>query len=180
VDGSDVQNSVTCNENTVQITPAVPDSTYEFKIQQANGVPVLSSSLSCEVPAAQDFSGYGMTRGTMSFQLCKRPDGEKWSRTNLSDADYTSAFAVGQKIGVVGQLYGSYGVSNDTVSTLFVIRNADGEPICYSSVDKTWSNMWEFAYGEFDIPKIPSEAGAYTVTMYFNGLYVTQKSFTIG
>ena len=180
VDGSDVQNSVTCNENTVQITPAVPDSTYEFKIQQANGVPVLSSSLSCEVPAAQDFSGYGMTRGTMSFQLCKRPDGEKWSRTNLSDADYTSAFAVGQKIGVVGQLYGSYGVSNDTVSTLFVIRNADGELICYSSVDKTWSNMWEFAYGEFDIPQIPSEAGAYTVTMYFNGLYVTQKSFTIG
>jgi hypothetical protein len=39
--------------------------------------------------------------------------------------------------------------------------------------------MWELSYGEIDIPQTPSEPGSYTVTMYFNGLYVTQKSFTI-
>ena len=179
VDGSDVQNSVTCSENTVQIDSVIPGTTYQFKIQQANGIPVLTAPLSCEIPAAQDFSGYGMTRGTMSFQLCKRPDDNNWNRVQLSDSDYTSTFAVGQKIGIVGQLHGKYGVSDDPVTAVFAIRDSAGKLICYSSTTETWSDMWEQYYGEFDIPQIPSQPGAYTVTMYFNGLYVTQKSFTI-
>lgn len=179
VDGSDSQSSVTCVENTVQITPAIPGATYQFKIQQANGIPVLTGSLQCDVPAAQDFSGYGMTRGTMSFQLCKRPDGERWYWSDLSDSDITSTFSVGQRIGILGQLHGKYGISNDSITALFVIRDAEGNLVCHSSETRTWSDMWELSYGEIDIPQIPSEAGAYTVTMYFNGLYVTQKSFTI-
>ena len=179
LDGSDTQNSVTCTDNTVQITPVVPGATYSFKIQQANGVAVLSAPLSCQVPDAQDFSGYGMTRGTMSFQLCNRPDGDSWKWTDLSDSDITSTFAVGQRIGILGQLHGKYGISNDPITAVFVIKDADGNLVCYSSETETWSNMWELSYGEIDIPQIPSDPGSYTVTVYFNGLYVTQKSFTI-
>lgn len=179
VDGSDTQNSVTCVENTVQITPVVPGATYQFKIQQANGTAVLSGSMQYEVPAAQDFSGYGMTRGTMSFQLCKRPDGDSWKWSDLSDTDMTSSFALGQKISILGQLHGKYGVSNDPITAVFVIRDAEDNLICHSSETRAWSDMWELSYGEIDIPQIPSEPGAYTVTIYFNGLYVTQKSFTI-
>lgn len=179
VDGSDSQTSVSCTENTVQITPVVPGAKYNIKIQQANGQPVLCAPLSCEVPDAQDFSGYGMTRGTMSFQLCKRPEGERWYWSDLSDSDITSTFAVGQRIGILGQLHGKYGISNDPITALFVIRDSDGNFVCYSSETRTWSDMWELSYGEIDIPQTPSEPGSYTVTMYFNGLYVTQKSFTI-
>lgn len=179
IDGSDAQNSVTCNENSVQISPVIPGATYHFKVQQANGLAVLSTPLSCQVPDAQDFSGYGMTRGTMSFQLCKRPDGERWYWSDLSDSDITSTFTLGQQIGILGQLHGKYGISNDPISAMFVIRDAEGDLVCYSSATRTWSDMWELSYGEIDIPQIPAEAGAYTVTMYFNGLYVTQKSFTI-
>lgn len=179
VEGSDTQNSVTCTENTVQITPVVPGATYNFKIQQANGIAVLSAPLTCQVPDAQDFSGYGMTRGTMSFQLCKRPEGERWYWSSLSDSDITSTFAAGQRIGILGQLHGKYGISNDPISAVFVIRDAEGNLVCYSAETRNWSDMWELSYGEIDIPQIPSEPGAYTVTMYFNGLYVTQKSFTI-
>lgn len=179
VEGSDLQSSVSCTENTVQITPVVPGAKYNFKIQQANGMPVLSAPLLCEVPDAQDFSGYGMTRGTMSFQLCKRPEGERWYWSDLSDSDITSTFAVGQRIGILGQLHGKYGISNDPITALFIIRDADGNYVCHSSETRTWSDMWELSYGEIDIPQIPTELGSYTVTMYFNGLYVTQKSFTI-
>lgn len=179
VDGSDSQASVTATENSVQISPVVPGATYSFKIQQSNGVPVLSLPLTCEIPDAQDFSGYGMTRGTMSFQLCKRPDGEQWSWSNLSDSDITSTFAVGERIGILGQLHGKYGVSKDIITAMFVIKDAEGHLICYSSAAETWDEMWELSYAEIDIPQIPAEPGEYTVTMYFNGLYVTQKSFTI-
>lgn len=179
LDGSDTQNSVTCTDNTVQITPIVPGATYNFKIQQANGIAVLSAPLSYQVPDAQDFSGYGMTRGTMSFQLCNRPEGDSWKWTDLSDSDITSTFAVGQRIGILGQLHGKYGISNDPITAVFVIKDADGNLVCYSSETDTWSNMWELSYGEIDIPQIPSDPGSYTVTVYFNGLYVTQKSFTI-
>ena len=34
-------------------------------------------------------------------------------------------------------------------------------------------------YAEFDIPQIPGDAGDYTVTVYFNSKFVTQKAFTI-
>ena len=179
VDGSESQSSVTCTENTVQITPVVPGATYNFKVQQANGIAVLSAPLTCQVPDAQDFSGYGMTRGTMSFQLCNRPEGESWNWTNLSDSDITSTFAVGQRIGILGQLHGKYGVSSDPITAVFVIRDAEGNLVCYSAETRAWSDMWEMSYGEIDIPQIPTEPGSYTVTMYFNGLYVTQKSFTI-
>ena len=120
-----------------------------------------------------------MTRGTMSFQLCKRPDGENWKWSDLSDTDMTSSFALGQRISILGQLHGKYGVSNDPITAVFVIRDAEDNLICHSSETRAWSDMWELSYGEIDIPQIPSEPGAYTVTMYFNGLYVTQKSFTI-
>lgn len=179
VDGSDSQSSVTAMENRVQISPVVPGASYTFKIQQANGVAVLSAPLTCEVPDAQDFSGYGMTRGTMSFRLCKRPDGERWYWSSLTDSDMTSTYTSGQQIGILGQLHGKYGVSNDTITAMFVIRNTEGNLVCYSSYDRTWNDMWELSYAEIDIPQIPTEPGEYTVTMYFNGLYVTQKSFTI-
>lgn len=179
VEASDTQNSVTSNENTVQITPVVPGATYYFKIQQENGTAVLSAPLSYQVPDAQDFSGYGMTRGTMSFQLCKRPESDQWSWLNVPSSDITSTFSVGQRIGIIGQLYGKYGISNDSICALFVIRDAEGNLVCYSAETQAWSNMWDSSYGEIDIPQIPTESGDYTVTVYFNGLYVTQKSFTI-
>lgn len=179
VAGSDTQSSVACTDNSAQITPYVPGATYNFKLQQANGVPVLSAPLSCQTPEAQDFSGYGMTRGTMSFQLCRRPEGESWSWSNLDDSDFTSTFVSGDRISILGQLHGKYGVSNDMITSLFVIKNAEGQIVSHSSFAKTWSNMWELSYSEIDIPQVPTEPGNYSVTMYFNGNFVTQKEFTI-
>lgn len=179
VEGTDTQGSVACTDNSAQISPYVPGTTYNFKLQQANGIPVLSAPLSCQTPEAQDFSGYGMTRGTMSFQLCKRPEGESWSWTSLSSSDFTSTFVSGQSISVLGQLHGKYGVSDDMITSLFVIKNAEGQIISHSSFAKTWNDMWEMSYSEIDIPQVPSIPGDYTVTIYFNGNFVTEKAFTI-
>lgn len=179
VDGSDAQGTVLCAENSAQISPVIPGATYTFKLQQADGTPALSRHLSCQTPDAQDFSGYGMTRGTMTYQLCKRPEGETWTWYDLSEADYTNTFAAGTNISMIGKLDGRYGISNDNVTTLFVIRDLDGKLITYSSTIRTWNDMWEQAYAEFDIPQVPGDAGDYTVTVYFNGKFVTQKAFTI-
>ena len=179
VDGSSAQGTVLCTENAAQITPAIPSATYTFKLQQADGTPALSQNLTCQTPDPQDFSGYGMTRGTMTFQLCKRPEGETWTRYDLSDADYTTTFTSGTKIAIIGQLDGRYGISDDSITALFVVRDLEGNLVTYSSTTRTWNDMWEQSYAEFDIPQIPGDAGDYTVTVYFNGKFVTQKAFTI-
>jgi len=179
VAGSDIQESVTTEENAVQIDAVLPGASYVFKIQQANGVPVLSQPLKCKTPEAQDFSGYGMTRGTMSFQLCKRPDKADWVQSDLSDSDFTSSFSAGQEISIFGQLYGSYSLSSDEISTLFVIKDSDKNLVTYSSFTESWSNLWGKGYAAIDIPDVPSEPGVYTLAMYFNGKFVTQKEFKI-
>jgi hypothetical protein len=177
--GSDIVGSLACTENYAEITPVVPGAEYTFKLQQANGLAVLTAPLSCKVPNAQDFSGYGMTRSTMSFQLCKRPDKDDWTWSDLTDADYTSTFATGQKIGIVGQLHELYGMSDDDIVVLYVVNDVEGRILCYGTNTQTWNRMWNHYYGEFDIPQLPSESGEYTLTIYFNGKYVTQKNFVL-
>ena len=127
----------------------------------------------------QDFSGYGMTRSTMSFQVCKRPDDDNWKWKDVPDADYTTEFKVGDKIGFIGKLDGTYGLSDDDITALFVIRDFDGNLITYSSETRTWNDIWNQSYAEITIPQIPNDVGDYTVSMYFNGKFVTQKAFTI-
>ena len=179
VDGSDAQGTVLCTENATQITPVIPNATYTFKLQQADGTPALSKPLSYQTSEAQDFSGYGTTRGTMTYQLCKRPDAEKWTFQDVADADYTNTFSVGTEIAIVGKLDVNYGLSDDPITTLFTIHDLDGNLITYSSTTRTWNDIWNDYYAEFDIPQIPGDVGEYTVSVYFNGKFVTQKAFTI-
>ena len=179
VDGSNTQSTVTCEENTVTITPVIPDATYSFKIQHADGTVALSEHLSCETPSAQDFSGYGMERNTMAFRLCRRPS-DDWDWDDVADADYTSSFSLGDQLGMVGELTGEYDTeSQDNITTQFVIRDFSGNLIAYSFENQTWNNMWHNAHTALNIPQIPTEAGDYILTMYFNGKFVSQKAFSI-
>ena len=179
VDGSNTQSTISTEENSVTITPVIPDATYSFKIQHADGTAALSEHLSCETPAAQDFSGYGMERNTMAFRLCRRP-ADEWDWDDVADADFTASFSLTDKLGMVGELTGEYDTeSQDNITTQFVIRDFEGNLIAYSFENQTWNSMWSNAHTELNIPQIPTEAGDYILTMYFNGKFVSQKAFSI-
>lgn len=179
VDNSGIQSSVVCTANEAVISPIVPNSTYSFALQETNGNAVLTEPLTYQTAKAQDFSGYGMIRSSMTYKLCRTPDHADWVHSDISDSDYTNTFKSGEKISVVGQLHDTYGISDDNIVTMYVFRDADGKVASYSYTVATWNDMWAKTYGEFDIPLAPTAVGDYTLNIYFNGKLVTAKNVTI-
>lgn len=179
VDDSGIQSSITCTDNSAVISPVVPSATYTFTLQQTNGDGVLTYPLTYTTAKPQDFSGYGMIRSSMTYKLCNRPEEEGWKYSDLSDSDYTNTFKVGDNISVVGQLHDTYGISDDNILAMYVFRDAEGKAVCYSYNEATWNEMWSKSYGEFDVPSVPSEAGEYTLSIYFNGKLVANKKVVI-
>lgn len=179
IEGTEAQGTVSCAANNAQVKPMIPGATYHFTLQQANGDAVLTAPLFFQVPEAQDFSGYGMTRNTMDYELCRRPDGDDWEWDDVSSSDYTSTFSVGEDIAMVGNLQGKSSVSDDVIITLYVFRDQNGNIVSYSFQERSWRNMWSQSYGEFDVTQAPNQAGSYTLSVYFNGKLVTEESLTL-
>ncbi len=180
VDGSETPSSVVCNDNRAVISPIVPDANYAFTLQRSNGDAVLTTPMVYQTAKAKDFSGYGMVRASMtSFKLCKRPSESNWDQSDVSDSDYTSTFKVGESISIVCKLDEKPKASDDKIIIMYVFRDATGNVASYSSKEETWDDMWRKTYGEFDIPEAPGTSGEYTLSVYFNGKLVRNKTVTI-
>ena len=65
------------------------------------------------------------------------------------------------------------------ITALYVIRDFSGNLIVYSHNEQTWNEMWSNAHTELNIPELPTAAGDYTLTVYFNGKFVSQKAFSL-
>lgn len=179
VDGLEVQGSITASSNSAVISPMVPNAQYSFTIQAADGSAVLTGKLSCETPKAVDFSGYGIAPKHITYQTLRRPEKENWKRKDVKDSDFTTAFKVGEEISLLVKLSKRYAVYDDNITSLYVIRDEDGNMVCYSHYTRTWDEMWNQYYCEMNVPKVPTEPGSYTMTIYYNGLYTGQVEFTI-
>ena len=179
VKGTDTQGSVTTNSNSAVITPMVPDAEYTFTLQAANGDTVLSGVLSCVTPKAVDFSGYGITPKNITYRLCHRPEKTNWTRFDLSDSDFTNEFKVGEEVSILVKLSKRYAVYDDDITSLYVIRDEEGNIVSYSHYTRTWDDMWYQYHCEMNVPKVPTEPGNYTMTIYYNGLYTGVVEFTI-
>lgn len=76
-------------------------------------------------------------------------------------------------------MYGTFTTSNDLITTMFVVRDAEGNLVCTSTSESSWVYMWSDNYCTLDIPSIPALPGEYSLNVYFNNLAVTQLQFTI-
>lgn len=179
VDGSDIESVVQCTENSAEIKAVIPGATYHFTIQAANGVTLLNGTFDAVMPEAVGFTGYDVSWKDMTFSMCWTPDVADWDRTDLSDDDYTTTFAVGDKASFLVYLNREYNIAYEEITTLFVIQDKDGKIISANTSTREWVNMWYRGYCELDIPALPEVPGEYTVDIYFNGMSVTTESFTM-
>lgn len=179
IEGLDIQGSITTETNSAEIRPYLPNATYHFTLQDTKGSDVLTSPLSCHTSNAAEFSGYGVDIEDFSFKMCKRPEESGWDRFDLRDDDYTNTFAVGENVSLVVKLSERYAVSDDVITALYVFKDENGNVVSYCSSDDTWRDMWYQFYSELDIPQVPTVAGNYTVSIYFNGLYLTEMDLII-
>lgn len=183
VEGFDQTKELTTKENTISITGLVPDVAYTFQVTTEAGN-VLGGTLKVNTPAAEVFScsydNFTVTAQDMSIRMCKTPAVEDWNQNNVKNSDYTTEFAVGEKASFVMRLTEVYGLSDDPVTITYVVTDAEGKILTVDTQDTTWNGIWGNDYFAcLDVPQLPSAAGAYKLSIYFNGGFVTTQDFTM-
>ena len=179
IDNSDIEGVVQCSDHYANIHTVIPGATYQISIQAASGATLLGGNFTYMAPAAQGFAGYDVSWQNMEFSMCKTPEESDWDRFSLSDDDYTTTFAVGEKASFLARLLVEYNISYDEIVTLYLIRDEAGKIISADTQNRLWIDMWYRGYCELDVPSIPQTAGTYTVDIFFNGASVTTQTFTV-
>jgi len=180
VDGTNSYQVNVDASNMVTISPVLPGSTYSYSVIPVSDVPFFGFNTGeYKVPAAEDFTGYGLRADVITLSMCRTPEKEDWSHKDLKTKDYTSTFAVGEKASFVARTRNEYNISEDNITTLYVIRNELGEFVQAAETNKAWIDMWWRGYCEMDMPVMPEAAGNYTVSIYFNGAFVGEQAFTV-
>jgi len=113
----------------------------------------------------------------MKLTMCLVPEVADWTHKNVTT--YKDSYVIGEKAGFVMRLYRTYMTSPDNIATLFVIRNSEGKIVKIGSTSQSWTSMWFQSYGELTIPEMPTEAGEYTIEIYFNSAFVHKQNFSI-
>lgn len=178
VDGSAVQ-EITCTENSAIISPKIPGSTYRFHLKTADGRTVLGGTEKYTTAPASEFDGYGVTYDELQFMMCRTPAYSDWNRYYLDDSDYTTSFASNEKASFLVRIRSEYDTSWDEITTLYVIRDAEGNIVSAETEVSSWTYMWYRNYGEFDIPSLPVNPGDYSIAVYFNGALAGKTDFTV-
>ena len=172
-----------CSENSVSILPVIPATEYKIVIKAADDSAVACPLYTYTTPDAVNFSavygGDAVNNGNLQFSMCKTPAKADWEHSDVKGSDYTTRFSAGQKASFVVFLNKVYGKNYDDFYISYVVKGEDGSIIDISSVKTAWTNMWYKNYCELDMPFMPADAGKYTVTIYFNGQFVTTQSFNI-
>lgn len=172
-----------CSENNVSILPVIPATVYKIVIKAADDSAVACPLYTYTTPDAVNFSavygGDAVNNGNLQFSMCKTPAKADWKHSDVKGSDYTTRFSAGQKASFVVFLNKVYGKNYDDFYISYVVKGEDGSIIDISSVKTAWTNMWYKNYCELDMPFMPADAGKYTVSIYFNGQFVTTQSFNI-
>jgi hypothetical protein len=163
----------------VTITPLIPGTAFTFTIQSADSSTVFGGTASYEAPAAETFAGFMVTAADLNFRMCRTPAKEAWALADVPATDYINTFVPDEKASFAITIGKVYGISEEEVRTLAVIRDENGNVVDTFSVARSWSSMWYKNFGKLDLPSLPQAPGNYTIEVYFNEAIVTTQSFTI-
>lgn len=153
-------------QQSVTLTSLIPGSKYTVEIQEATGEQVGGKNITeIEVPAAESFTGYGFTKGYVV--MYPRPAQENWTINNLQNPRAT--FGTSEKVAFACQTISALKDSDDTVTTLLVVRDVNGSVKDYYTGEETWNNMWTRDTYVGELLRTPQTPGAYTLELYFNG-----------
>lgn len=183
VEGLDEENSLKCDGNTAEISPVIPNATYHIRMENVDKLVLLGSKMELKSGAAadfnQEFDGFTASRAELQFSMVSRPPYKNWDRYDLLNKDYTSTFSANEDASFLVYFSKKYAATTEGVSILYVIRNQDGALVQSDVVNSRWRDMWYQNYCELDIPAMPTQAGTYTIDVYFNGGLAHSQEFTI-
>lgn len=177
VDSSAVQ-VLSCPEPTAAVT-LYPGSHYSFDMKPVGEISSFCETFLFDAPEGDPFEGYLVTAADMSFSMLRKPPWDYWDRYSLSDEDYRSVFGADETMAFLVRMLKQYNTSEDMITTTFVIRDAQGNPVRLDMQERTWGDMWDGGYCQIEVPHLPDLAGSYTIEIYFNSQYVTSQHFAM-
>ncbi len=165
--GNDAMTAVEqTTEQTVTLTSLIPGSTYSVEIREASGEQVGGENITqIQVPAAESFTEHGFSKGYVVMYL--RPDKEDWT---INDLQYhRTSFSSAERVAFACQTTSALKDSDDPITILLVVRNANGSVVDHYTGEETWNHMWTRDTYVGELLRTPSEPGTYTLELYFNG-----------
>ena len=190
VDGCTPLGIVEAKETSAVIQPRIPGAAYEIIIVPADGTSAFENTMTYECPNADIFSyeKAGVTANGISNNLrvnmLKKPEKDNWSYQEVGNKDYTRTFSSGDQASMLLFLNQNFYTYHADINLMFVIRDAN-KNVRNDLVSQTvmdWSDMWNganYRYCELNIPKFPTEAGSYSLYVYFNNQAITIIDFTV-
>lgn len=180
VDGAAEQQMIESDTPSITIYPAAPGSHYDFVIQSADATSVFNGTASADVPglSGENFAGHGLRASNITVTLYKAP-GESFTRYDLSDDAITTTFAPGDTIALKYYTSSIYQISDETITTLMLIRNSEGQAVAVSARNRSWSDMWSSGYCVEHMPQMPKLPGDYTLSIYLNGELLAEKNIAV-
>ncbi len=182
-EGLEEEEIMLCDQNSATIAPLIPGATYHYRLEEVSGNTLLGSDGIITIPDAPafacDYQGIAVSSEDLVFRMCRTPETSNWDRYDLRDDDFTTTFHTGENASFLVRLTKSYGVSEDDITTLFVIYSKDGTLLDVAHVTNPWVSMWYRNYCELNMPIMPSEPGDYIVNVYFNGAQAATQEFTV-
>ena len=174
--GQETSSVEQASETTVTLNGLIPNTAYTIEIQEATGKAVTGeTTLDYTMPQAESFKDYGFTTAYVSTWL--RPSNDDWTYRNLGTT--RTSFGPGEILAFACETLGNIQSSDDTVTTLLVVRDSDGNVVDHYSGEAVWSDMWSNDMYVGELSRMPETAGSYTLEIYFNGKLVeTGKAIT--
>ena len=177
------QNIVKCEDTTAVIDNRIPNAAYHFEIQAADSTSVFNSRHSFACPDVGVYNNEGLSADKITAHLLVTPQEEGWTLESTGE-NFTDSFHSGESISVVLKANDSFYLPEMDIDILYVIRDEGGSVLSgfISREVRDWKDIWyadNYHNGELTIPKIPEETGGYTVSIYFDNLFVASTDFRI-
>ena len=183
LNNSESSSVIKCADSSASISPMIPDTTYRLSLQLSDDTSIFNGATTYDTTAAEPFSTQGLSADKIKSQLLKTPDG-KWLADDLASSDYTTVFQAGDQMSMALEATVKFYVQHEDIQVMYVFRDAAGDPIpsLVSTETLDWYNIFfdgNYQLGELNLPKAPTDAGSYSVTVYFNGAPVATNEFTV-
>lgn len=170
--------SVTAQENLLGLTQLLPNTTYNFTIQTADGSCVLLDACTLTVPAAPEMDQYNVTPEKVTLELFRTPTAEE-----LADEDFVAKFSTTYTLGQsVTVLLTCDGVEQkDTDSEIMtLIRNEDGVPVYTGTEVLDWADLWDKNdQATMNLSWACETEGTFTLELYVNSQLMKTSIFTV-
>ncbi len=172
------QQVIRCEGAKATISPLIPGGEYSITIQPPSGTTVFGGVTAYTASGGDTFNSYGITADEIRFRMCWTPRQAGWHWYSLYERDFSTTYKVGERASYV-LIFDRNVTAEGNVSVLFVVKDAENNPVSIESISQTWQKTCYDRHGELDIPIMPTTPGSYTMDIYFDGALANTQAFTV-